>query len=89
MLDRLAEYLITESGSKFEIAGHTDSDGSDDANLQLSNDRAKAVKDYLIKRGVPAIQLIANGYGEKEPIADNSTKEGKAKNRRTEIRRLD
>ncbi|MCB9224244.1 MAG: OmpA family protein [Crocinitomicaceae bacterium] len=88
MLDRLAEYLISEQGVKFEIAGHTDSDGADDANLTLSNNRAKAVRDYLIKRGVSSDQLVAKGYGEKEPVADNSTTEGKAKNRRTEIRRL-
>jgi OOP family OmpA-OmpF porin len=88
MLDRLAEYLKSEQGVQFEIAGHTDSDGSDADNLTLSNKRATAVKDYLVKRGVPASQLKAKGYGEKEPIADNSTAEGKAKNRRTEIRRI-
>lgn len=88
LLDRLAEYLLSEQGITFEIAGHTDSDGSDAANLTLSDNRAKAVKDYLIKKGVPGAQLVAKGYGEKEPIADNSTEQGKAKNRRTEIRRL-
>jgi outer membrane protein OmpA-like peptidoglycan-associated protein len=88
LLDRLVEYLNSEQGVKFEIAGHTDSDGSDADNLNLSNNRAKAVREYLIKRGVTANQLIAKGYGEKEPLVDNSTPEGRAMNRRTEIRRL-
>lgn len=88
-LDELVEYLKNKPHLKIEIAGHTDSDGDKNANMKLSQNRADAVKNYLIKKGISADRLIAKGYGESSPIADNSSESGKALNRRTEIHILD
>jgi outer membrane protein OmpA-like peptidoglycan-associated protein len=87
ILDRVAASLIVHPDVSVEVGGHCDSDGSDEYNLMLSDRRAKAVRDYLIKKGVPATRLTARGYGESQPIADNNTAEGKAKNRRVELKR--
>jgi outer membrane protein OmpA-like peptidoglycan-associated protein len=70
---------------KVRIEGHTDSDGADDKNLDLSKRRAKAVLTALVTRGVEAARLDSEGYGETKPIADNKTKAGKAENRRVEL----
>jgi OOP family OmpA-OmpF porin len=67
---------------RIELQGHTDSSGSDAHNLSLSQQRADAVRAYLIQQGVPEIQIVARGYGEGQPIADNATSEGRARNRR-------
>ncbi len=67
------------------ISGHTDSDGSESYNKRLSTNRASAVRAYFINKGIPSKRLNAIGYGESNPIAENSTKEGKAKNRRIEF----
>jgi outer membrane protein OmpA-like peptidoglycan-associated protein len=88
ILDLVAASLIAHPDVKVEIGGHTDADGSDQYNLKLSDKRANAVQDYLIKKGVPAAQLTAKGYGETQPIADNTTPDGKAKNRRVELKRM-
>lgn len=69
----------------FEVAGHTDSRGSDAYNQKLSERRAKTVRDYLIAGGLSADQLTATGYGESMPVADNATDEGRAENRRVEV----
>jgi OmpA-OmpF porin, OOP family len=80
---RALDQTITCLGNAtFEVAGHTDSDGSAASNLRLSTARANAVVRYLVSRNVPATSLSAAGYGETQPIADNSTAGGKAKNRR-------
>ena len=71
-----------------EVAGHTDSDGSAALNESLSERRAITVRDYLIDRGVNPGNLTVKGYGEAAPIADNATREGKARNRRVELRIL-
>jgi outer membrane protein OmpA-like peptidoglycan-associated protein len=71
--------------AKIEIAGHTDSRGSDDYNLRLSQTRASSVMSYLINNGISATRLSAVGYGETKPIADNESEEGMAKNRRIEF----
>ncbi|MCB9779536.1 MAG: OmpA family protein [Alphaproteobacteria bacterium] len=71
--------------ARVEVQGHTDSDGSDAANLDLSQRRAEAVVAYLIQQGVDPSRLSARGYGESVPIADNYTPDGKAQNRRVEF----
>lgn len=71
------------------IAGHTDAAGSDSYNLLLSNRRARAVRDYLIQRGIAADRLIAKGYGEAYPVASNETEADRELNRRSEFIRLD
>jgi len=88
ILDRVAASLIEHSDVKVEVAGHCDAQNSDAYNLKLSDARAKAVRDYLILRGVTAKQLEAKGYGESEPIASNDTAAGRAKNRRVELKRI-
>ena len=70
-----------------EVGGHTDSSGASDFNKKLSQARADAVKDYLVRQGVNASQLSTRGYGEDNPIADNGTASGRAQNRRVELTR--
>lgn len=77
------QFLKDNPTVKVEIQGHTDNVGNDDANLRLSEQRAKAVYDYVISQGIPANRLRYKGYGESQPIADNNTAAGRAKNRRT------
>ena len=77
------EFLKDNPTVKVEIQGHTDNIGNDDANQKLSEQRAKAVYDYVIGKGIPANRLRYKGYGESQPIADNNTAAGRAKNRRT------
>ncbi len=84
VLDGAAEFLIANN-TIVEIAGHTDADGDDALNQQLSQDRAEAVQAYLAEKGVAAQNMTAVGYGETNPIADNDTPEGKAANRRIEF----
>jgi len=88
ILDRVAVSLKEHPDVKVEIGGHCDSQGPEAYNLKLSTDRANAVRDYLISKGVAADQLVAVGYGESQPIADNGTKEGRAENRRVELKRI-
>ncbi|MEY3501190.1 MAG: hypothetical protein RL308_2863, partial [Bacteroidota bacterium] len=85
-LDAMREILRNYPNAKFSIEGHTDSDGSDVFNQKLSEDRANAVRNALIEKGVKPENLVAVGFGETKPIASNKTKEGKAQNRRTEVR---
>jgi outer membrane protein OmpA-like peptidoglycan-associated protein len=79
----ILQNLLTES--KVEVGGHTDNVGGADFNLKLSTQRAKAVLNYLVGRGVEEKRLNAVGYGLEKPIADNKTDEGRAKNRRVEL----
>jgi OmpA-OmpF porin, OOP family len=65
--------------------GHTDSDGNDALNDKLSISRAEAVKAYLVSKGVEKNRVYTEGKGKRQPVADNKTKEGKAKNRRVEV----
>jgi OOP family OmpA-OmpF porin len=69
-----------------EVAGHTDSVGTDSYNQGLSERRAQAVVNYLVAKGINASRFKARGYGESEPVADNATDEGRAENRRVELR---
>jgi adhesin transport system outer membrane protein len=85
-LDEAVETLNRYPEIKVEIAGHTDWTNTDAYNQSLSERRAKAVMDYFISKGVDAGRLSAKGYGESSPIADNQTDDGRAKNRRVELR---
>jgi len=82
ILDRVAESMLAYPEAFFEIAGHTDSVGTFAYNFLLSARRAAAVRDYLIRQGVPSYKMTAVGYGEGFPIAPNATVEGRALNRR-------
>jgi OOP family OmpA-OmpF porin len=86
LLDEIAA-VFKENGQlkKVEVQGHTDHDGDKAQNTKLSNDRAAAVVDALVKRGVSKDVLVAKGYGEDKPIADNKTPEGREQNRRVEF----
>ncbi|MBR4432726.1 MAG: OmpA family protein, partial [Paludibacteraceae bacterium] len=86
LLDKIAATFIENSGYIIEVQGHTDNIGTDEVNKRLSQQRADAVMNYLIKKGVPAERLSAVGYGPTMPIADNKTKAGRAKNRRVEFK---
>lgn len=85
ILNAVAEVLKQNPTIKVRVEGHTDSVGSDEFNLRLSQARADAVMKYLISQGISPDRLEARGYGETMPIADNSTPEGRAKNRRVEF----
>ncbi len=84
-LDELVTLMEKHPTMEIEIAGHTDSRGSDSDNQKLSENRTKSVYEYLIEKGVPASRMAYKGYGEKEPRTDNDTEEGRAKNRRVEF----
>ncbi len=85
-LDQIANSLVTYPNSLVDVMGHTDSTGSDSYNLDLSNRRASAVKNYLAMRGVSSARIESVGYGEAYPVASNDTPEGRARNRRVEIK---
>jgi outer membrane protein OmpA-like peptidoglycan-associated protein len=85
-LDSVAQSLVQYPNSLIDVMGHTDSTGSEAYNLDLSKRRADAVKGYLVMRGVSGARIATVGYGEQYPVADNSTPEGRAKNRRVELR---
>jgi outer membrane protein OmpA-like peptidoglycan-associated protein len=85
-LDKVIQLLNDNPSLKIEISGHTDNVGKPTDNLILSNNRAKAVVNYLISKRITAQRLVAKGYGETKPVTDNKTEEGKAKNRRTELK---
>jgi outer membrane protein OmpA-like peptidoglycan-associated protein len=87
-LENLVILLREQINIKIEIAGHTDSIGDNKTNIILSNNRAKSIKSYLVKNGILESRIKCVGYGEKQPITNNSTKEGREKNRRIEIRIL-
>ena len=85
LLDRMIETAMRCPTADIEVGGHTDTDGDADTNMTLSQRRAQAVVDYMVKAGVPADRMKAVGYGESEPVASNETDEGKAQNRRIEF----
>ncbi len=88
-LDDLVDYLNRKPNERIEIGGHTDNVGSDEKNLVLSLERAKTIVEYLISKGIDNNRLVAKGYGAEEPIEENTTEEGRQKNRRTEVKILD
>ena len=85
VLDPFANSLRDDPAARIAIVGHTDNTGSDAVNNPLSVERARSVRDYLTTRGVSGARIETAGRGEREPVADNSTESGRAKNRRVEI----
>lgn len=85
VLNNLANTLNQFPETRIQIAGHTDNVGNDASNLRLSQQRANSVRDYLASVGVAPQRMQAVGYGETRPVADNSTEQGRAMNRRVEI----
>lgn len=85
VLAKLAGILLIMGDLNTRIEGHTDSTGSYDYNMQLSQARAAAVRDFLFEQGIDAQRMVVEGYGPDRPIADNDSREGRAKNRRVEI----
>jgi outer membrane protein OmpA-like peptidoglycan-associated protein len=83
-LDTVAEYMTHRKRAQLEISGHTDTTGKKAANKKLSQDRADAVRDYLVSKGVDGGRIKAVGYGDEKPIAPNDTAEGRQRNRRIE-----
>lgn len=84
-LNQVADALKTQAEHHFVVEGHTDNQGTDAINNQLSTKRANAVRDYLIVRGVAAAAITAQGFGSSRPVGDNKNPEGRAMNRRVEI----
>jgi outer membrane protein OmpA-like peptidoglycan-associated protein len=89
VLDFVAQSLAAHPEARVEVAGYTDNIGSAAYNQRLSLARARSVRAYLISRGVNAQQLTAVGHGKEDPVAPNTTDEGRAENRRVELRRID
>ena len=85
-LDYIVRFLKNFETLRYEIQGHTDSQGSDEYNLVLSAARAGTVRSYLLSKGIPEERVIGIGYGESMPVADNRTAKGRARNRRVEFR---
>jgi len=85
VLDPFANSLQGDPAALVTIVGHTDSTGSNELNQRLSIERANSVRDYIVVRGVSAARVSTAGRGELEPVADNSTESGRARNRRVEI----
>lgn len=85
VLDKFAGTLQQNPVTQVSILGHTDNTGSDAINNPLSVDRANSARDYLVARGVAPTRFTTDGRGSREPVADNSTNDGRAKNRRVEI----
>jgi len=89
ILNQVADSLAAAPHMSVEIGGHTDAQGSDSANMKLSERRAQAVKDYLIARGIDASRMTSKGYGESQPVDSNETVEGRELNRRVEMKVLE
>ena len=85
ILDQFAQGLGQQPSMEVRIVGHTDNTGSDAVNNPLSVNRAQSARDYLVSRGVSSSRISIDGRGSREPIADNATEAGRARNRRIDI----
>jgi outer membrane protein OmpA-like peptidoglycan-associated protein len=88
-LERLLNIMLDNPRMRIEISGHTDKTGSEPINFKLSENRAKAVVFYLIKKGIDRSRMEFKGFGSLQPIDDNATAKGRAKNRRVEFKILE
>jgi len=88
-LDNIVSIMVLYPSTSWLVEGHTDSNGDDKMNQDLSDRRAASVKNYFISKGVADARLTSSGFGETTPIADNSTSEGRSKNRRVEIKLIE
>ena len=89
IIRQISQVLMQETSMNLLIEGHTDSDGSDEANMDLSQRRAEAVKNALVNvYNINAMRLTTAGKGESEPVGDNGTTDGKAQNRRVVFKRV-
>ena len=86
ILDRLVAFMNENKDKKVNLSGYTDNIGTERYNQGLSERRVNSVKDYVVKKGVDGGRVSGQGFGESKPIADNKTAEGRAKNRRVEIK---
>ena len=86
MLDQVAELLINQPELKLDIEGHTSNDGTLNANMRLSNERAETVKNYLIRKGVDPSKLSSQGFGPTKPLNEGKTEQERALNRRVELK---
>ena len=89
VLDELVAYLVRKEDERIELGGHTDNVGTAKSNLILSEARANTVRAYVIMKGIDPLRVTAKGYGFTVPVAENTTAEGRAQNRRTEVKILD
>ena len=85
-LDELVDFMKLKTTLVIEIAGHTDNIGDKNYNKTLSQARAESVRNYLIKKGIAPERIVAKGYGDEQPIAENDDENGRQQNRRTEVR---
>ena len=86
ILDRLVAFMNENKDKRANLSGHTDSVGTDAYNQKLSERRVDSVRNYVVGKGVDGGRISGQGFGESKPIADNKTSEGRAKNRRVEIK---
>jgi OOP family OmpA-OmpF porin len=86
ILDRLVEFLKENRNKRVDFEGHTDSIGTEKYNQGLSERRARAAQDYIVKKGIDPSRIATRGFGKTKPIADNKTRDGRAKNRRVEAK---
>jgi outer membrane protein OmpA-like peptidoglycan-associated protein len=85
IIEQMVELMQTNPDLNVEIQGHTDNVGKPEANMKLSQERADAVKQALVDKGIAADRMSTAGFGDTRPVADNATEEGRAKNRRVEL----
>jgi outer membrane protein OmpA-like peptidoglycan-associated protein len=84
-LAKVSGIVLAYQGLRLAVEGHTDSIGGDEYNLRLSEQRAGAVRDYLVQQGIGSDAITASGFGKSEPVASNDTPEGRQQNRRVEL----